>query len=294
MHVKKRYINPWPWIVTLPALLLFVLFVLYPAIGNIYFSFTNYNGNVHHFQWIGLGNYEKAFTSDWKGVWNAIRITIIFCILVTFIQNFVSVLLAVLVNLNLKLKSFYRSVIFLPNILGVLVVGLVWTLILDPYMGPVNKVLQMFGMDSALLGDRDIALYIVIFVAIWANMGYSMILYLAGLQGIPKETYEAGRIDGAAGWNAFIYITLPLLRPMITINVLIGIIGSLSIFDIVFVLTNGGPGDSTMTLGMYIFKNLFNGQSQGYASALSIIHFFIILVVVLVAQFYLRRRETDL
>jgi raffinose/stachyose/melibiose transport system permease protein len=294
MRMKKLKMNPWPWIVTLPALLLYLLFVLYPAIGNIYFSFTDYNGNIDRIDWVGLDNYRKAFTSDWNGVWNAIKITIIFCLLVTIVQNFVSVVLAVAVNLKLKLRNFYRSVIFLPNILGVLVVGLVWKLIFDPYLGPVNKLLQQFGWNSALFGDRDVALYLVIFVAIWANMGYSMILYLAGLQGIPKEIYEAGRIDGTTGWSALFLITLPLLRPIITINVLICLIGSLSIFDIVFVLTNGGPGNSTMTLGMYIFKNLFSGQSQGYASALSIIHFFIILLVVLICQHYLRRRETEM
>jgi raffinose/stachyose/melibiose transport system permease protein len=291
MHKKGFHLSAW--ILILPALILYLLFVLYPMIGNIYFSMTDYNGNINSFNFVGWENYERAFTSDYDGVWNSIKITLIFGFFVVIVQNFVSIILAVLVNMKLFLSNFYRAVIFIPNILGILVVGLIWTLVLDPYSGPVSQILNHYGIESALLGDPKIALYLVIFVQIWAHMGYSMILYLAGLQNIPQELYEAAEIDGATGWKAMRYITIPLLQPVITINVLLGVIGSLGTFDIIFVLTNGGPSQSTMTLGMYIFYNLFSGSSsQGYASALSMLHFIIVFGVVLVVQYYLRRRET--
>lgn len=291
MQKKGFHLNAW--ILIAPALILYLLFVLYPMVGNIYFSMTDYNGNINSFNFVGWENYKRAFTSDYDGVWNSIKITLIFGFFVVIVQNFISIVLAVLVNMKLFLSNFYRAVIFIPNILGILVVGLVWTLVFDPYSGPVSQVLNHYGIESALLGDPKIALYLVIFVQIWAHMGYSMILYLAGLQNIPQELYEAAEIDGATGWKALRHVTIPLLAPVITINVLLGIIGSLGTFDIIFVLTNGGPSQSTMTLGMYIFYNLFSGSSsQGYASALSMLHFIIVFAVVLVVQYYLRRRET--
>lgn len=295
MVFKGRFTRYWPIIVILPALLLYLLFVLLPALGNVMFSFTDFNGNIHSkMQWVGLQNYIKAFTSDMDNLGKAIKVTIIFSLAVTLIQNIIAVFMAVLVNMKLKLRSFYRAVIFLPSVLGVVVIGLIWNLIFDPYSGPVNLFLQQFGADSALFGDPDIAIYLVIFVVIWANFGYAMIIYLAGLQGIPNELYEAGKIDGTSNWSSFRHITLPLLQPSITINVLISIIGALGTYDIIMVLTNGGPGIATRTIGLYVFKSIFAGGSQGYVSALSMIHFSIVFVVVLITQFYLRRREAEL
>ncbi|WP_411334025.1 carbohydrate ABC transporter permease [Metabacillus indicus] len=292
--MNKGAATIWPWLLLMPALILFSLFVLFPTVGNIYFSLTDYDGNVNNFDFIGLDNYKRAFTADYDGVWNSIRITLIFCVAVTILQNSISIILAVLVNQKLKLSSFYRSAIFMPNILGILVVGLIWTLVFDPFSGPVSQLLSKFNIESALLGDEKVALGLVIFVQIWAHMGYSMVLYLAGLQGIPKELYEAAHIDGASGWKSLIYVTLPLLQPMITINLILMIIGTLGTFDIIFVLTNGGPNESTMTLGMYIFTNIFHGgASQGYASALAMIQFIIIFFVVFIAQYYSRRKETE-
>ncbi|MDN4525179.1 carbohydrate ABC transporter permease [Fictibacillus fluitans] len=286
--------NIWPWLLLMPALILFSLFVLFPTIGNVYFSLTDYAGNIHNFDFVGLENYKRAFTADYDGVWNAIKITLIFCITVTILQNAISIVLAVLVNQKLKLSSFYRSTIFMPNILGILVVGLIWTLVFDPFSGPVSQLLNHFKINSALLGDSKIALALVIFVQVWAHMGYSMVLYLAGLQSIPKELYEAAYIDGASGWKSFRHVTLPLLQSMVTINIILMIIGTLGTFDIIFVLTNGGPNESTMTLGMYIFTKIFSGgSSQGYASALAMVQFVIIFCVVFIAQFYSRRRETE-
>ncbi|MFD2673620.1 carbohydrate ABC transporter permease [Marinicrinis sediminis] len=291
MGIGSRIQKFMPLMAILPALTLFTMFVLFPTIGNLYFSFTNYNGNIDSFDWVGLKNYEYAFTTDLINVGDTIKVTAIFCILVTLIQNALAVVLAVLVNMKLRLRTFYRSVIFMPNILGVVVTGLIWTLLFDPYSGPVVKGFEMFGKDTALLGDPEMAIYLVVFVQVWMSVGYAMILYIAGLQGISATLYESARIDGASSWKSFLHITLPMLWPIITVNLMLSVIGSLKLFDIILVLTNGGPGMSTMTIGMYIFDNLFKSNlTQGYAAALSFIHFFIIAVVVAIFYRFLSAR----
>lgn len=283
-------------IAVLPVTALFLVFSIFPSLMNIYFSFTDFTGDIHNkINWIGLGNYTRAFTMLSDEVWEAIRNTLLFSFSITLVMNIVALLIAVLVDVKLMLRNFYRSVIFLPTILGPVVIGLIWTLIFDPYSGPVNKVLNHWGTDSAMLGDPDIALFLVVFVMIWANYGYTMILYLAGLQRVPADLYESGYIDGAYGFKKLWYITLPLIRPVVTINILTAIIGTLKQYDFIVVLTNGGPGRSTTTLAMYIFSLLTKGrgETQGYVAALSILLFIIVLFFVVVSQYFLRRGEEE-
>ncbi|KAF0193329.1 MAG: sugar ABC transporter permease, partial [Bacteroidetes bacterium] len=212
----------WPVIAVLPVTILFLLFSILPSAVNVYFSFTDFSGDIHYkTNWIGFDNYIRAFTMMSDEVWGTIRNTLIFSFTITLVMNIIALLIAVFVDMKLMLRDFYRSVIFLPTILGPVVIGLVWTLIFDPYSGPVNKVLNLLGNDSALFGDPDIALFLVVFVMIWANYGYTMVLYLAGLQKIPVDLYESGYIDGASGFKKLWYLTLPLIRPIVTINLLI-------------------------------------------------------------------------
>ena len=288
----------WPVIAVLPVTVLFLIFSIIPSVMNIYFSFTDFYGNMNlKISWVGFYNYTRAFSSVSNEVWGAIRNTLVFSFSITIVMNIIALLISVLVNMKLSIRDFYRSVIFLPTILGPVVIGLIWTLIFDPYSGPVNKVLNLLGTDSALLGDAKIALFLVVFVMIWANYGYTMVLYLAGLQKIPADLYEAGHIDGASGFKKLWYITLPLIRPVVTINVLIAIIGTLKQYDLIVILTNGGPGRSTSTLAMYIFTLLTkpgSGETQGYVAALSIILFVVVLFFVAISQYFLRRREEEI
>lgn len=299
MTANRRLYSFWPIVAICPALIVFTIFVLFPAVANIFFSFTDYTGilkiPVH---WVGIANYKKIIMNDFSEIWSSIKVTFILAVSVTVIQNAGAVMLAILVNKKLFFRNFYRCVIFLPIILGPVVQGLIWTIVFDPFSGPVSLVLSKLGIESAYFGDPKIALYLVILVIIWSNIGFTMALYLAGLQGIPYELYESGYLDGAKGWSAFRYITLPLIRPSITINLIICIIGTLSLYDIIFVLTGGGPGTATRTLAMFIFLNLTKTMaynvSQGYVAALSILQFFIIMVFVLIAQYFLRRKEVEL
>jgi len=283
-----------------PVCLLFAVFVLFPAAANLFFSFTDYKGLPGFpLKWLGFANYRQIFTNDFSDLWLTVKNTFIVAVSVSTIQNVLAVFLALLVNKKLKLKNFFRAAIFTPIILGPVVQGLVWTIMLDPFSGPVSQILGRFGVHSAFFGDPHLALALLIMVIIWVNIGFAMVLYLAGLQNIPPEYYEAGLIDGASGWSTFRHITLPLLRPTVTINVLLTIIGSLSMLDIILVTTNGGPGKATMTLSMFIFKNLVSNMgyamvSQGYVAALSMFQFLLILVVVMIVQGFLRRKEVEL
>jgi raffinose/stachyose/melibiose transport system permease protein len=284
-----------PWLALAPVLFLFSVFVLLPSLSTAVLSFTDYSGNIQErLEFVGFRNYLLAVTTDLSGFLNALRVTALFSFSITIIQNVLGVALALLVNLPLRFRNLYRSIIFLPTTLGVIVHGLVWTLVFDPFSGPVNKLLNFFGTDSALLGDKHAALWLLVFVVIWGNVGNSMVIYLAGLQNIPREFYEAAQVDGASGWSLTRYITLPLLQPAITINMLLSIIGTLGTLDIILVLTSGGPGYATSTLAMYIYRMLFQGKSyvtQGYAAALSMIHFLIILTIVVFALRQFTRRE---
>lgn len=295
MYNKSRSFAWAPILAVCPALILYTLFILFPALGNIFFSFTDYQGIHDSFKWVGFDNYIRAFTYDFNNLWNSIKVTAIFSISIISIQTIISLGAAILVNKKLKLRKLYRSVLFLPTVLGVVVHGLIWTLMFDPFSGPFAKLFQIFGINSAMLGDPDMALGLIIFVMIWSNFGYAMVLYLAGLQGIPQELYESGSLDGATGFKAFWYITFPLIRPVVTINVLLSIIGTLKKFDLIYIMTGGGPGDSTMTLGMYIFSNLLGqSTSKGYVAALQMINFVLVLIVVLISQRQLRKGEVEL
>ena len=292
----------WPALCVIPLLLLFILFTLIPAVINVTFSFTDFSGILGkpiHF--IGLDNYRRAFILFNKDIWKAIIHTLQFSVTVTVVQNIVALFAAVLVNNDLKLKNFYRAAIFMPQVLGIVVIGFIWTLILDPITGPVNKILTvLFGIDSALLGDIHLAMWLVIFVMIWAGYGYMMVLYLAGLQRVPRELYESAMLDGAGSWAQFRYITMPLIHPVITINIVISIISTLGAYDLIVIMTGGGPLDATMTLAMYIFKQLgtasmANGRTNmGYVAALSMIQFVIVLTVVLATRKLMSRKEDDL
>lgn len=284
-----------PYLGMLPGIGLFVLFVLGPSLATAVLSLTTISG-VPNVPWsfIGLQNYREYFTSGASHD-NLVALghTVIFCLSVTLIQNALALALALLLNTKLPGRTFVRSVVFLPVVLGVTVIGLIWTLIFDPTGGPVAALLAHFGLSSAFFGDNTLAFPLVIGVQIWSALGYSMIIFLAGLQTVPVELGEAAMMDGATIWQRFRRVTYPLLAPSVTINLLLGIIGSLQTYQLIYVLTEGNF--NTTVLSYQIFNTGF-GQSfrQGYASALSMIQFALVAVIALIALAYFRRREVQL
>ncbi|MGH2460544.1 MAG: carbohydrate ABC transporter permease [Chloroflexota bacterium] len=289
----------WPYLCLVPAVALFFVFQLVPSLATSIFSFTDYTGLPHTpMHWIGIENYVELLTGGRYFLLLAIQVTVIFSILVTVVQNGLAVLVAWLLNSNFHGQVLVRSLVFLPVVLGATINGLVWYVMFNPLSGPVTVVLSALGVPSNLLGTTATALYAVIFVQIWANLGFSMIIFLAGMQGIPTEVYEAGVIDGTSAWDAFRHLTIPLLAPSITINVLLAVIGSMTTYELIFVLTDGGPAYTSQTLGMYVFNQAFYSTSgnnlPGFAAAVAMVQFALVFAVVLVMQYYLRRREAVL
>jgi raffinose/stachyose/melibiose transport system permease protein len=273
------------------------VFQLVPSLATSIFSLTDYTGLPNTpIHWVGLENYAELLTGSRYRLVQAIQITVIFAILVTGVQNGLAVLVAWLLNARLHGRIVVRSFVFLPVVLGATINGLVWYVMFNPLSGPVTDLLAGLGVKANLLGSTATALYAVIFVQIWANLGFSMMIFLAGMQGIPEDVYEAGVIDGTSPWAAFRHITIPLLAPSITINVLLAIIGSMTTYELIFVLTDGGPAFSSQTLGMYVFNQAFYGGNTlpGFAAAIAMVQFALVFVVVLAMQYYLRRREAVL
>ena len=287
----------WPYVCIVPALAVFTLLEILPAVATSIFSLTDYTGLPHApINWVGIRNYIDLLTGGQQFLIRALGVTAIFSLMVTVLQNLVAVLIAWLLNAGLRGQITVRALVFLPVVLGATVNGLTWYVMFNPLGGPVTAVLSELGIRSNLLGSTATALYAVIWVQIWANLGFSMMIYLAGMQAIPGDVYEAGKIDGTSPWSAFQHLTVPLLAPSITINVLLAIIGTITGFELIFVLTDGGPAFTTQTLGMWVFNQAFfsNNRLPGYASAIAMVQFLLVFAIALVMQAYLRRRETVL
>lgn len=277
------------------------VFALLPAVGVFAISFTDIRGLPGlPVNWVGLENYERWFSPAKLGTnLNALRNTLVFSVVVTVVTNVVALGISVLFNQRLRGRNFYRAVVFLPTILGVTVVGLIWSLFFNPSAGPAASLWGLFGADSAFFGDPTMALGLVIFVQIWMGMGVNVVIYLAGLQAIPADLYEAASIDGAGGWQRLRSVTIPLLAPSITANVLLSIVGTLQNYQLAYVLT-GPNNQATQLLSLAIFSQAFGGssqgigQSQGYAATISVIQFFIVGIASVLVLLYLRRREARL
>jgi len=287
----------WPYVCLAPALAVFILLEVVPAFATSIFSLTDYTGlpgaPIH---FVGIENYTALFAGQQTFLLRALGVTAIFSLAVTVLQNGVAVLIAWLLNSNFRGQIAVRSLVFLPVVLGATVNGLTWYVMYHPLSGPVTMVLSLIGYRANLLGTPATALYAVIWVQIWANLGFSMMVFLAGMQAIPSEIYEAGKIDGTGPWSAFRSLTVPLLAPSITINVLLAIIGTITGFELIFVLTDGGPALASQTLGMWVFNQAFFSGTRlpGFASAIAMVQFVIVFAIAMVMQYYLRRREAVL
>lgn len=288
----------WPYVCLAPALIVFTALEIVPALATVVFSLTDYTGLPGApINWVGIENYTSLLTGQRTFLLRALGVTAIFSLTVTIVQNGLAVLIAWLLNSKLRGEIAVRSIVFLPVVLGATINGLTWYVMFNPIGGPVTLALnELFGIRANLLGSVSTALWAVIWVQIWANLGFSMMVFLAGMQGIPAEVYEAGKIDGTGPWSAFRHLTIPLLAPSITINVLLAIIGTITGFELIFVLTGGGPALASQTLGIWVVNQAFFTGSRlpGFASAIAMVQFVLVFAIALIMQYYLRRREAVL
>ncbi|ELK48037.1 MULTISPECIES: sugar ABC transporter permease [unclassified Halobacillus] len=280
------------WWMYLPALLVVSVFILYPFLNGIRVSFTDWNGFSQTKNWVGFEQYTRMFQDP--DTWLVVKNTLLYGIGSTIFQNVIGLLYALLLNQSIRFKAVTRTIVYLPVIISPLVMGYIWYFFFAYQNGALNDVLMLFGMESVnALGNPDLNPWIIVFVNTYQFVGIAMIIYLAGLQGISKDYYEAANIDGASALQKFKSITLPLLMPAITINMVLNIIGGLKLFDVIVALTNGGPGNASQSMSTFMYSLYFNRQDAGYAATQGVLMAFIILILSLLALVYFKRKEVD-
>ena len=285
-----------PWLMLLPGLGFYFLIGVGPSLATFIYSFTDATGlRGLPINWVGFDNFDEFLFQGARSRDNldALKRTLIFMVLVTTIQFTVGLVMALLVNQKLRGRLIFRTLFFVPVILGVAVQGLMWKLFLRPGGGPMDSIFGWFGLESQFLNGEN-AFYWVIVVQIWANAGFTMVIFLAGMQTIPADLYEAAAVDGASGWNLFKNITWPQLTPAINTNLLLNIVGSLQAWMLFLVLT--GYKNGTQVLGYVVYAEAFGGTGsgsfrQGYAAAASIVLFILVLMLGMSANAFVNRRE---
>ena len=274
-----------------PATVGFLIFYLYPTIRGFYFSLTRYNllGQPH---FIGFDNFVKIAHD--KLFWNAMAVTVEYVLLNIVLQTILAVGLAVLMQRLIK-STIIRGTILLPFLISNVIAALVWLWLLDYQIGIVNEFIAWTGLDRIpFFGGEHWAIPTIAIVNTWRHMGYTALLVFAGLQTIPNYVYEAAAIDGSTEWRSFWQITLPLLRPILALVLVITVTGSFQVFDTVAVTTKGGPVNASRVMQFYIYQKGFTEGQFGYACALSVILFFILVAVAIVQLKLLNADESDL
>ncbi len=262
------YIGPW--------IVGFILITLGPMVASLYFSFTDYN-IVSPATWVGLGNYRHLFSDPL--FWKSLGVTLKFGALSLPLQIIFGFTLAILLNQNIPGVNIFRTIFYIPATISGVAIALVWGLILNPERGLLNPVLSLFGINGpAWLQNPDTALYGLVIISLW-GVGGGVIIYLAGLQGVPTELYEAAKVDGANIWQQFMNVTLPMVTPVLFYNLVLGLINTFQYFTEVFILTRGGPARATLVYNLYLYQNAFSYNHMGYASALAWVLFVITLVL---------------
>lgn len=288
-NISERLYSP---LFALPAFFIFFVFFMVPVILGFGYSFTNWNQYLTEIEYIGLENFKQIFTDKISTL--ALKNTLLFASITTIGKNIIGLGLALILNTKLKGKTIWRAIYFSPAILSTIIVGLVFSAVLHP-TGLLNDALRFLRLDflaRSWLTDKNIVMYTVSAVEIWMYAGFHMAIYLAGLQSIPNELIEAAKIDGISGAQQFRYITFPLIIPSFNINLIMSLIGGFKVFDIVYVLTNGGPGFSSQVVSTMVYRAFGEGR-WGYGTALNLILFAIISIIALTVLNFLRKKEVE-
>lgn len=274
----------------LPASIGLVAFYLLPAVRGVYYSFTNYQVLTPP-EWVGTANFERMLADPL--FWNALGVTALYVLMNIGVQTVVALALAVLLH-RITRSTLIRGMALLPYFVANVIVALVWYFMLDFQIGIVNVALGWVGFDPvAFFGESALALPTIAMINVWRHMGYTALLIFAGLQVISPQVYEAAQLDGAGEWRTFRSITLPLLRPVLAMVLVVTVTGSFQVFDTVSVTTNGGPVNATRVLNLYIYDLAFGQLNFGYASALAIALFLLLAVITFVQIKLMRAGESD-
>jgi raffinose/stachyose/melibiose transport system permease protein len=285
----KQVLQPYLWLS--PALLVYGLFKLYPMISGVWLALLKWDG-VTDPVFIGLRNFQRMFSDDQLG--GALLHNVQYALGTVVGKIVLSLILAVLLTQSLRGRGAYRTALFMPVVMSFVVVSFMWMRMYDYQFGVINNLLRGIGLGALAqdwLGNPRLALWSEIVVDIWKWYGFHMVIFLAGLQTIPTELYEAARVDGASRIRQFFSVTLPLLQPVMLINVTVSLAGALNAFDIPYLMTEGGPDNATNVLGLHIYQQAFQFNKLGYGAALSYALFAFVTVIVLLQLRYMAPRR---
>jgi len=290
--LKKLFfpVAPAYLLMVIPAIALFTFFIVYPAIDGMFYSFTNYVG---YGAWhsIGFANYKAAFSDP--TIRDSYGFTLLFAVVACILTNVVALALAIALNARIRWRSGLRTVFFMPMVLSGLVVSYVFTFIISTSVPVIAGVIHFAPLESNILANQNLAWLGVVFVASWVAIPGAIIIFLAGLTGIPTEVYEAASIDGASAWTKFRHMTFPLLFGFLVINTILTFKNFLNVYDIVVGLTGGGPGTATTSVAQTIFSGFFNGD-YAYQMANAVIFFLVTLLFAVFQLSVIRRRGGSL
>jgi len=269
-YIGLVFISPW--------LIAFLAFDLIPTASAFYYSFTDWNVIAKTSNWVGWANYERMFTGD-RLFWPSVKNTLYYVAFAVPLGVVAGFLLALLLNARIRFQGLFRTLFYLPAVVPTVAAVMIWLWIFDTNNGILNWFLSMVGIDPIRwLTSPDFSKPALIIMSLW-TIGGGMVIYLAGLQNIPEELYEAAEIDGASGWNKLINITVPLMTPTIFFNLLLGLIGSFQIFNAAFIMTGGGPVNSTRFYMLHLYEKAFQDSQMGYACAMAVLLFIVVLAI---------------
>ncbi|MFC8069669.1 carbohydrate ABC transporter permease [Streptomyces sp. NPDC057293] len=274
-----------------PALLGFVVFLLWPTLRGVYLSFTSFN-LLTPAEWVGLDNYVRMVHDPI--FWDSLRVTVVYVVVNIGVQTVSALAIAVLLQ-RLTQSPVLRGIVLTPYLMSNVVAGVVWLWILDTQLGIGNEIVAGLGLDRIpFLADETWAVPVIALINVWRHVGYTALLLFAGLQAIPSDMYEAAKVDGASEWRMFRRITMPLLRPVLAVVLIMTVIGSFQVFDTVAVTTAGGPANATNVLQYYIYGAAFGRFQFGYASAMSVALLVVLSAITFVQYRLTRAGQTDL
>ncbi|MEK4909205.1 sugar ABC transporter permease [Niallia sp. FSL R7-0648] len=295
MKQQSLVMNNRLFIFVIPALLIFAVFWIWPFLKLFTFSVTDFNGFNMNYNNVGFDNFKSIIESG--TLTNSIKNTLIYTVLLVIVGNILALILAMALNTKIKGMGFYRSAAYIPALFSAIVIGFIWSYVYMPQSGMIPSVMNLIGIDAStfnILGDYQNALYGITVVDIWKNIGQTMIIYLAGLQTIDDSLLESASMDGCNELQLIRYVKIPLLAPAITINIVLSVINGLKAFDYPFIMTNGGPGESTNTLMFSIYKMAFTEQQFGKAAAFSVVSFIVIIIITALLLIIMNKKESEM
>lgn len=277
---RRKHGGLSPWLFALPALAVYVVFLVYPSITSLFFSFTDWDGLSPSYNIVGLENYSKMAQDP--VILTALKNNFIWTVVTLSVPMVLGLLLAIFLNGKVRGKPVLRLIFYTPAVLPLVSIASIWGWLYNPQYGAINELLRVVGLGSMAqpwLGQDSTALAAIMVPAIWVRAGFPMLLYLAALQGIPEEMYEAATMDGASRWQQFWHITMPSLKPAHYIVLALSLIDSFKVFDMVYAMTYGGPGTATQVMGTWMYANVFQYYQAGYGTAIAVVITVIAIVV---------------